>query len=176
MCFCRQLKIGRFLVHTVRCWCTRRTTQWTFSRNMAFMKMLFSTACLSMYRFKKLWLNPLLTDYYCGVLGQFTWNTIMRNYFFEDREKRLTWEHTELCGYITKKNAPINLEPTCEWIDGGGILQRLCSHDFTVPVRVVGGGAEPFVRLFDKFFNIVISKKIEIALFCLICWFGMVGN
>ena len=58
-------------------------------------------------------------------------------------------------------------------------LCRLCSRELAVPVRGTGREAEtkvPFGRLFDMFLNNVISKKFQIALFCLICLFSMVEN
>ena len=83
------------------------------------------------------------------------------------------------CGYMAKNYTYIHLEPTCGWIGVGGTLQRPSSHELAALVWGVGIGAETgasFSQLFDKFYNNFISKKIEIALFCLIYRFGMIKN
>ena len=85
------------------------------------------------------------------------------------------------CGYMGKGNELITLEAHvrvnwCGWDSAETLLPWPCLS----PWGGRGGGESrdggSFCSLVWSFFDNVMSKKFEIALFCLICRFGMVEN
>ena len=96
---------------------------------------------------------------------------------------RPTWEETgRYCKCITKMDTPVLLKSTCEWIVLGGNPRF---YRYSTPVNLLSTwrGVEGrsidgslFAKLFNQFLTMLYLKNFEVALFCLICRFGMVEN
>lgn len=75
-------------------------------------------------------------------------NVIWHYIIFEDREKCPSYvENGLFWEYISKRNSPIILDPTCQWTGVGGSLQRFCSCELTDPLTGLGSEADRGVLL-----------------------------